>query len=87
MRNKEAFNRNDRARLQERLPGLAKEIARRSGNLKAALDSFVVSTTPYIEWKDFYDNEEWNREDFASRYILLQERGSEYDYIARLLQS
>lgn len=87
MRHEKAYSKNDKARLHEKLPGLAQEIASRSGIPQVVLDSFVVSTTPYQALKDFYDNGEWTREDFADRHILFQERGTVYDYIARMLQS
>ncbi len=87
MRHEKAYSKDERARLHERLPSLAQEIASRSGNPQVQLDSFVVSTTPHPELKDLYDNGEWTKEDFANKHILFQERGTEYDYIARLLQS
>ena len=86
MRHEKAYSKDDRARLHERLPSLAQEIASRSGNLQVHLDSFVVSTTPYQELTDFYDNGEWTREDFADKHILFQERGTEYDYIKQILR-
>ena len=84
MRHAKAYSKDDKARLHERLPELAQEIAIRSGNPQVRLDSFVVSTTPYHELKDLYDNGRWTRKDFADRHILFQARGTEYDYIALL---
>ena len=87
MRQEKAYSKDDKARLHERLPELAQEIASRSGNLDVQLDSFIVSTTPYHELKDFYDNGEWTRDGFAAKHILFQESNAGYNYIAHILHS
>ena len=86
MHHERAYSKDDKARLHERLPELAQEIASRSGHLQVQLDSFIVSTTPYNELKDFYDNGTWTRDDFAAKHILFPIREIKYDYIAQILR-
>ena len=86
MRNEKAYSKDDKAQLHERLPELAREISIRSGNPKVQLDSYIISTTPYDELKEFYDNGQWTREDFAAKHILFQEPELPLSYIARILR-
>ena len=81
------YRNSEKARLHERLPELAREITTRSEGMTAALDSFILSTTPYPELQKSYDDGSWDREQFAEKHILFLERSEEYDYIKRLLQA
>ena len=80
-----AYEEDEKARLHERLPGLAEGIARRSGvGGRVSLDSYIVSATSYEELQA----EVWGwgvvaGEDFARRHILFPDRKGEY--IGRLL--
>ena len=81
-----AYERDEKARLHERLPDLAHEIAERSAKKDVQLDSFIVSATPYDELCPMYGNGDWTREDFATKHILFPERNGGYDYIAKILE-
>jgi len=82
-----AYIRDEKARLHERLPEIEREVAQRSGRKDIALDAFIVSATPYDELYPHYDDGAWDREKFAEKHILFQERSENYDYIERLLGS
>ena len=79
-----AYEEDGKARLHERLPGLAKGIAGRSGvGGEVSLDSYIVSATAYEELKPKYGDGGWKPEDFARRHILFPDRKGRY--IGRLL--
>ena len=86
MRHVKAYIHDEKARLHERLPELAREIAKRSGLRNVTLDAFIISVTPYEELRSYYDDGTWDRKQFAERHILFQERGPDYDYISIILQ-
>ena len=86
MLNQKAYIHDEKARLHERLPELAREIASRSDNPDVQLDSFIVSATKYEDLRERYDNGTWTRDDFAAKHILFQERDAEYDYIKQILR-
>ncbi len=86
MRQARAYKNDDRARLHERLPELSREIARRSGNAKVQLDSFLVSATKYEDLRENYDNGTWCRDDFTDKHILFQEPGQTPHYIEQILR-
>ncbi len=79
-----AYIHDDKARLHERLPALAKKIGDRSGRTDIVLDSYIISATPYDDLYQRYDDGTWDRARFAEKHILFQERGPEYDYIKML---
>ena len=79
-----AYEEDEKARLHERLPGLAEGIARRSGmGGQVSLDSYIVSATSHGELKPKYGDGKWTPEDFARRHILFPDAGGRY--IERLL--
>lgn len=86
MRNAPAYVNDNKARLHEYLPDLAREIADRSGNSDVQLDSFIVSATKYEDLRKRYGNGSWTREDFAAKHILFPIRDVDYDYIAQILR-
>ena len=86
MRHEKAYIHDDKARLHERLPGLSKEIASRSGNPNVQLDSFIVSATKYEDLREHYDNGTWTKDDFTAKHILFQEPGQSPDYIEQILR-
>ena len=86
MLNANAYEQDEKAKLHERLPGLARDMASRSGNPNVQLDSFIVSATKYQDLKKRYDKGNWTMERFADKHILFQERNTEYDYIVRILR-
>jgi len=51
-----------------------------------ALDSFIVSATPYEDLWRRYDDGRWDRKRFAEAHILFfPERHDDYDYIAAIM--
>ena len=86
MLHQEAYEHDHKARLHERLPELARQIANRSGNPKVQLDSFIISATKYQDLWKRYDNGNWTKVDFAAKHILFQESDNEYNYIEQILQ-
>ena len=79
-----AYLHDDKARLHERLPELAKEIGARSQHQDVTLDSYIVSATPYRDLHKRYDDGTWNRAQFADAHILFAERNEQYDYMKRI---
>jgi hypothetical protein len=81
-----AYTHDEKARLHERLPSLAQEIAKRSRRQDITLDAFIISATPYEELYRHYDDGTWDRARFAEKHILFPERsGGGYDYMEILL--
>jgi len=80
-----AYIHDEKARLHERLPTLAKDIGDRSGRRDIALDAYIISATPYDDLYQRYDDGTWDRARFAEKHILFQERGPGYDYMKLLL--
>ena len=75
---------DEKARLHERLPGLAEGIARRSGvGGQVSLDSYIVSATSYHDLREHYGDGKWSRKEFARRHILFRDHTGRY--IERLL--
>jgi hypothetical protein len=79
-----AYMYDDKARLHEALPDLAKGITARSKQQDVKLDSYVISATPYVDLRKKYDDGTWDKTRFAEAHILFLERGDEYDYMERI---
>ena len=77
---------DDKARLHEKLPELARAISERSGTSNIRLDSFIVSATSYEDLHESYDDGSWDQERFAGKHILFPERNGEYDYVAEIME-
>ena len=86
MRQEKAYIHDDRVRLHERLPELSRDIAKRSGNPKVQLDSYIVSATKYEDLREHYDSGKWTKDDFAAKHILFQQPGQTPDYIEQILR-
>ncbi len=82
-----AYIHDEKARLHEKLPELAEELAKRSGETNILLDAFVISATPYDKLRPHYDDGTWNKTRFAEKHILFIERSGEYDYVKLLFES
>lgn len=80
-----AYIHDEKARLYERLPELAKEIEKRSKREGITLDSFIISATSYDDLYKRYDDGTWDRVKFAGKHILFPERDEKYDYIKAIL--
>jgi len=76
-----AYEHDEKARLHEKLPTLAREIDARSSRKDIFLDSYIVSVTPFDELHKRYDDGSWDRSRFAEKHILFPERTPEYDYM------
>ena len=81
----EAYEHDEKARLHERLPELAKAIAKRTKLKNVTLDSFIVSATPCEDLRVKYGDGSWDRRRFAGKHILFPERDDEYDYLAHMM--
>jgi hypothetical protein len=82
-----AYIHDEKARLHERLPELAKEMRQRSKKKNIMLDSFIISATPYDDLYKRYENGTWDREKFAEKHILFPEQKKDYDYLHILFMS
>jgi hypothetical protein len=81
------YDNDEKARLHESLPALAKEIAARSKtNRQITLDSYIISATKYDDLCRKYDDGTWDREKFAEKHILFLERACTYDYLDRMFK-
>jgi len=82
-----AYQHDEKARLHEALPELAKEIgARARMNTQVTLDSYIISATKYDDLRKKYDDGTWDIAKFADRHILFLERDSTYDYMERMFK-
>ena len=79
-----AYMHDEKARLHETLPDLAREIGARGKLKNVTLDSYIVSKTPYEDLREKYDDGTWDRKRFAEAHILFLERKREYDYMEKL---
>ncbi|MDO8956781.1 MAG: restriction endonuclease subunit R, partial [Deltaproteobacteria bacterium] len=86
MRHANAYIHDDKARLHEALPDLAKGIGARSRRKNITLDSYIISATSYEDLRKKYDDGTWDREKFADAHILFLERSEEYDYMERIFK-
>ena len=79
---------DDKARLHEKLPQLAEDMAQRSKQKNVKLDSFIISATAYDDLHARYDEGTWDRVKFAEKHILFPEQNKEgYDYLKILFES
>jgi len=76
---------DDKARLHETLPALAKAMSARANLSNVSLDSFIVSATPYDDLHTKYDDGTWGKKRFAQAHILFPERTTEYDYLELII--
>jgi hypothetical protein len=77
---------SDKTQLHERLKALAEAWGKKAGLKNVALDSFIVSATPYDMLRDYYGDGKWSIQDFANRHILFFETKPEYAYMPALFQ-
>lgn len=81
----EAYQHDDKARLHEFLPQLAKAIGDRAGFKNVILDSYIVSATSYEDLRTKYDDGTWDKKRFAQAHILFPERSKDYDYLTKIV--
>jgi len=84
MRHANAYMYDDKARLHEALPNLAKRMGERSKRKDITLDSYIISATPYEDLRKKYEGGTWDRKRFADAHILFLERSRDYDYVERI---
>ena len=77
----EAYMHDDKARLHESLPELAKATGERTKLKNVALDSFLVSATPYEDLCKKYDDGSWDKNRFTKAHILFPELREDYHYL------
>ena len=80
------YENDEKAKLHEKLPTLARKMNQRDGVDNIELDSFIVSSTPYDDLYRKYGSNNWDRKTFAEKHILFQERNDEYDYIEKIMR-
>lgn len=78
----EAYLHDDKARLHESLPELAEAMGTRTNLKNVALDSFIISATPYEELRVKYDDGSWDLKRFAEKHVLFPEQSEGYNYLA-----
>jgi len=83
----EAYQHDDKARLHESLPELAKAMCLRTGVADIVLDSFIVSATPFADLRLNYDDGTWDMAAFAKAHILFPDIDTSYNYIALMLDA
>jgi len=81
----DAYQHDDKARLHECLPQLAKVIGHRAGLNNVILDSYILSATPYEDLRRRYDDGTWEKRRFEEAHILFPGADGEYEYIARIM--
>jgi hypothetical protein len=81
-----SYQHDDKARLHDALPALAKEMAKRKELTGIALDSYIVSATPFEHLRRKYDDGTWDKARFTAAHILFPERSGEFDYVRLLFQ-
>jgi hypothetical protein len=81
----EAYMHDDKARLHESLPELAKAMGARTKLKNVTLDSLIVSATPCDDLRGKCDDGTWDWRRFAEAHILFPERGEDYDYLAHVM--
>ncbi len=81
-----AYIHDEKSQLHKRLPALAAEIEKRSKRKDVLLDAYIISKTPYSDLYHSYDDGTWDRDRFADKHILFQERKQGYDYMAMLFK-
>ena len=82
-----AYQNDEKARLHERLPELARQATKRSGGLDARLDSYILSRTPFQKLRPNYDSGDWDKERFEKHHILFfpeDEASSSWPYLERI---
>ena len=87
MIHEKSYQHDEKARLHERLPELAREISKRSQVSDISLDSFIISETTYENLHKRYGDGNWSLEDFSDKHILFPIRNASYDYIERIFST
>ena len=85
MRQEKTYWTSDKTQLHDRLSELSIAWGKKAGLKNVALDSFIISATPYDELCDYYGDGKWTKEQFAEKHILFFERRERFDYITKLL--
>lgn len=82
----EAYQHDEKTRLYESLPELAKDMCKRTKMTDVVLDSFIVSATPFDDLRTRYDDGGWDRDKFTSSHIVFPEQSTDYDYIRLIIE-
>ena len=87
MLHEKAYMHDEKARLHEVLPNLAKCIGSRSNRQDIVLDAYIISSTPYDDLRKKYDDGSWDMKKFSDAHILFLERSEKYDYMKRIFSN
>lgn len=82
----EAYKHDDKARLHETLPALAKVMCDRAKLKHVWMDSFIISATRFEDLRNTYDDGTWDRKRFTEAHILFPEPTKQYDYLATIMR-
>ena len=74
----EAYQHDEKARLHEYLPVLAEEMRTRGVLRDVALDSFIISATPFDDLRKKYDDGTWDLKRFSEAHILFPGKSDNY---------
>jgi hypothetical protein len=75
------YDKDKKAQLHEILPRLAREVGARSKRKNITLDSYIISTIPYEDLREKYDDGTWDMKKFAAKHILFRDPNRPYDHI------
>lgn len=73
-----AYQRDEKARLHEKLAEETQRIERETGRNDFSMDSYIISPTPFDRLCDHYDSGDWEKEDFARAHILFFDKDRKY---------
>ncbi len=79
-----AYIHDDKAQLHEKLLALTEKMNQRAGLQGVALDSFIISATPYQALRLRYGDGAWDWKRFAEAHILFRQNAS---YLTRIIHS
>ena len=78
MLHEKAYWTSDKAQLHKRLADLSAAWGKKAGLKNVALDSFIISATPYDELRGYYGDGTWSRSRFADAHILFFDASPAY---------
>jgi len=81
-----AYIHDDKAQLHRRLADLTQEINRRAGIHNVALDSYIISVTPFEELRLRYGDGKWDKDRFAAEAHVLFRQGQDPAYLRQILK-
>jgi len=80
----EAYLNDDKAQLHNYLKDLAEKMRMRGELKNVALDSFIISATPFVDLRKKYDDGTWDLKRFGEAHILFME---DREYIKGIMEN